>query len=170
MDSKIVRSGLFRILLTYLVLAGIELAFHWFIGTSNSPLARWLASLYFCKAAHGREHVAFAISWVLPGITLGMAAGNFGVSWSLRRFAACVLVLPLGVIALYAAYASFFANGRWWTEQRINPEDLSRWVIGYVNTLILCGAVAIGARVGKAKALRFGDLARGSKLSDKDSS
>jgi hypothetical protein len=55
MNMHPMRSGLLGIVLTYLVVAGAEVAFHWHIGAGNSPVARRLAAAYFQRGQR-RSH------------------------------------------------------------------------------------------------------------------
>src|SRR5690349_5469041 len=118
------RLGLLWIALTYLAVAGAETTFHRYIGSRDSPTARFLRALYFSKDQHGRPDVAHQVLLLIPAFALGIAAGICGATWPPRLLAACVVILALGQIALYPVYASCFPNRKWWTEFQVNPRSL----------------------------------------------
>src|SRR5438445_3474833 len=154
MKMHTMRFGLIGVVLTYLDVAGAEIAFHWYIATSNSAPGRFLEILYFSKDERGRVEVPHKVLILIPGLALGIAAGIFGVSWPPRVLAACASILALGQVALYPLYASFFPHGRWWSQLDVDPHSVGLWGLSYFKTLCLCLLGAFGARQARQDMLR----------------
>jgi hypothetical protein len=144
------RMAMLGIMITALSVAAVEVAVHWYACTAGTPLAHRLASAYFYRDADNHKaYVAGVVNLVVPAIGLGVALGAFGAAWPPRRLAVGVVILSLGLIALFPLYAGFFENGsvRWWSPTGEEPATTGDYVVALLKAMALCGVFAYGARL-----------------------
>jgi len=143
------RFGILGIVFTCLALVAIEVALHWYAGTSGSTAARQLKDAYLHKDPdNGKAYIAGMIDLVVPAIIVGAALGAWGATWPPRRLMFGAILVALGVVALFPMYARFFPTGgaRWWLRTEMSPTT-GDFVVAYLKALALCGVFVYGARI-----------------------
>ena len=94
------RLGYIVVFLIFIVVAGANLTFHWYMG-QNTPSARHLSKMYLHKSPKtGKQYGPTLPDYVIPCIILGATAGSIGCHWTSREMFICVLLLSLGLLLL----------------------------------------------------------------------
>src|SRR5713101_6364667 len=139
------RLAILGVAVAYLLVGAVEASLHWYAGTRNSPAARSLRDWYLYRDPlnHKGYHEGF-IDLVIPAVLLGLAAGSITARGRQVQLIGCVLILPLGVVALWPLYATFLANG-WWNVIT-GVERTAALVIGYTKAALFCGFFACVGR------------------------
>ena len=106
------------VVIAYLVAGSVEAYIHWYAGTQDTPTAHSLREWYLSRDPINDKpyHAGFA-DLILPAIVLGLAAGALTARRSLRVLTWCLLLSPLGVVALFPLYAAFIPtkeSDEWW--------------------------------------------------------
>lgn len=93
------------VVLFYLAVAGTECSFHWYVGHSSAPAASAWRQWYFQKHETNRLRIVQGcVTFVVPGIVLGAAAGPCSRRWSTAESMACIVLLTAGIVILWPLY------------------------------------------------------------------
>ena len=108
--SIFMKSRLLGFILTAFAVVVPLLAFHCFIGRSDSSLAHSLKEVYFYDGDRGRVYLPLFISVYCPAIILGVSFGACGANWPVERLVVGTIVLSFSLIALMPAYGYCFSD------------------------------------------------------------
>ena len=125
-----------RVAISYLFIAGTELATHWILTWRHSlPLLRF----YLLSNAAGNSGICLFIDFLIPACSLGYWNNRFGKQGSLRVARRCVIPLAGGVVALYPLYNALIkpVSPVWWWPRS------AAGVISMLALHLLTGAVVI---------------------------
>ena len=116
-----------KIIVSYLVVAGFQFAWHWFVST-HYKLAEILLRVYLYHAQNSHKGVAGYLDLMLPGILLGLTIGWVGPqtpNW-------CVISVGIGIVALMPIYTLLLGKDLvyWW------PQTTSELVVSFVFEII----------------------------------
>lgn len=127
------------ILCVYAAFAALEIWFHWYIGTQNTPSAHSWRDWYFqTDPLNGKPYTRGYLIWERPCVFLGFVTGIIlgrSAVW-VAELVLWALLLSFGVLALYPAYQQFFPG------IKLYSNDLS---LAFVFGALLCGFfIAVG--------------------------
>lgn len=125
---------------SFLVLAAAEIGLHWYMVTSETPLASQLLDWYLYQNSdnHKKYHQGLVI-FVIPCLLMGFAAGSLGAKWSTRKLIWTVVALSAGIMVLNLFCTSFLRADAFSHSQPRIPSA--------IPVIAICSAVAYGAKV-----------------------
>lgn len=137
------RRSLIAILLVYLAVAAAEIALHAYMAYCTSDLAADVHDWYLRRSAvDGAAFNTTMAVIVAPGVLLGLAAGGFGRQWKPERLLVCIIVLALGLVALYPIYALVMPAAAAYCWPPGAGPRLATLGTSLVKSIIACGGFA----------------------------
>lgn len=141
-------SGWPLILGAWLGVAGLEIAFHWLLGTGRSPT---LLAIYLDRGNSGKAFNAGIVDNQVPAVILGWISGWVGYSrWSLRTLGFVAIGTAISVAALVPLYRLLVGPGYFaivWGAPRSLGEQLSSHAYDVFTAFLAGGAFTYGGYV-----------------------
>lgn len=143
------RLAILGVVIAYLVVGAVEVYLHWYAGTRDTPTAHSLREWYLDRGPmkwyldrgpiNDRPYHAGFADLILPAIALGLAAGALTARRSARILIWCLLLLPLGVVALFPLYAAFIPTkeDEWWRFATSGVRAVV-FIPGYCKAALFC--------------------------------
>lgn len=144
------RSAIFGVLISCLVVVAVEIFFHSYAGTQRTSVAQGWKSWYLERdPQNGKNTHAGFIDLLLPSVALGLAAGIVTARRSKRLFIVCIILMPLCATALFPFYAAALPSresDEWW-RFAAGGTRLGYFLLLYTKSMLLCVASDIFSRL-----------------------
>lgn len=133
---------------TLVIVAGIEIAFHWLLGRADFPA---LLGVYLARGASGKAFNAFMVDNLIPAALVGWTCGWVGYSrWSPRALVGITVGIAIFVAGLMPVYRVLIGPDHFsivWGATKSHGELVSSHLYDVFTAFLSAGAFAHGGYV-----------------------